>query len=489
MKEQLKRAAQALEADAAVGAAPATAEADGGGGAGAHQQRGIAGKAQQRAKKADDYHARHRDWVAQFNELTGGECAGGEGGVKWAAVRAWQQKHWQANNLLADGLVGPKTIEAAKIVAKKSGAKDEKKDGKDGGAPDEKEKQHEPQPGQADGAEASADKPKLDEEEPEGDVDQQTDGAADFKAEPSSTPAKHGKHATVGEFQAKLDQIAKLLDGWKAPEGSECLPQTALAKADGHAVEDPTKQAEAHGAMMQHLSEYRSEIDSLIPSWTNEVRAPERRAHDLTTAINHALATEKVHPVEDAVAKLSGHAAHFDAAKWTMTVGAKKLENPSPKASDVHDIASDVFHEGRHAEQRFNVARLMASKGDLTAEMISTQAGISLEAVKKAVSVEKEQPMAPNAPEKKDAAAFFDDTVVHGEAHSSTERVAKAVNTLGPEARALFDALSPHDQAAMKAKWEEFRIRMFKVFDAYQRLPTEKDSFAAEKQLGLSENK
>ncbi len=183
MKDQLKRAAQALEADAAVGAEPAAAaDADGGGQGGA-----AAGKAQARAKKADEYHARHAAWVGEFNALTGGECAGGEAGVKWAAVRAWQQKHWQLNNLLADGLVGPKTIEAAKLLSKKNGPKDEKKDAGGGaaeGAAGGKEHagggaagEPEPQPGAAEGAEASADKPKL-EDESAGDSDAKVDATA-----------------------------------------------------------------------------------------------------------------------------------------------------------------------------------------------------------------------------------------------------------------------------------------------------------------------
>src|SRR5881394_1183647 len=103
-----------------------TADAGGGGGGGG--EAALHGKVQQRAKKADDYHAQHPDWVAQFNALTHGECAGGPGGVKWAAVRAWQQKHWQVNGLFSDGLIGPKTLEAAKMVAKKAGGKDAKKE-------------------------------------------------------------------------------------------------------------------------------------------------------------------------------------------------------------------------------------------------------------------------------------------------------------------------------------------------------------------------
>ena len=80
---------QSLADDAAGAQAPAADAGSGGGGG----EAALHGKTLERAKKADDYHAQHPDWVAQFNALTNGECAGGTGGVKWAAVRAWQQKH------------------------------------------------------------------------------------------------------------------------------------------------------------------------------------------------------------------------------------------------------------------------------------------------------------------------------------------------------------------------------------------------------------
>ncbi|HEY1584493.1 MAG TPA: hypothetical protein VGH63_02325, partial [Polyangia bacterium] len=287
MRDQIKRAAQALEADAAVGAEPAAADADAGGGQGG----GTAGKAQARAKKADEYHARHAAWVAEFNELTGSECAGGEGGVKWAAVRAWQQKHWQLNNLLADGLVGPKTIEAAKLLSKKNGPKDEKKDAAGEGAAGGKEHadgkeqagEPEPQPGAAEGAEASTDKPKLDDE-----TEDAPTAASESHAKlptPTLAHAKPGKAASLGEFNGILAKIEDVLKNWKAPPGSEGLPQTALAKANGQDVKDPTKEATAHGAMMQHLSEYRSEIEKLTPTVWKDLGTSEKRAAKLTATL------------------------------------------------------------------------------------------------------------------------------------------------------------------------------------------------------------
>ncbi|MGZ7040090.1 MAG: hypothetical protein ACXVJO_18085, partial [Thermoanaerobaculia bacterium] len=157
----------------------------------------------------------------------------------------------------------------------------------------------------------------------------------------------------------------------------------------------------------------------------------------------------------------------------------------SAKPGEIDEAASDIFHEGKHAEQRFSVARLLAGTPGMTPPKIATETGIDPRAAQRAMAVEKEQPLAANSPEKKDAEAFLDDTVTHGTQHEATERLAKQINVVGPQARALFDSLSPHDQQALKARWEEYRARMFKIFDAYQRLAVEKDAFAAEKELGL----
>src|SRR4051812_40997253 len=41
----------------------------------------------------------------------------GSAGVRWDAVRGWQNTHYQVNGLFADGIIGEKTIEAARMLA------------------------------------------------------------------------------------------------------------------------------------------------------------------------------------------------------------------------------------------------------------------------------------------------------------------------------------------------------------------------------------
>ena len=61
-------------------------------------------------QRATDYHQRHELFVREFNALTGGACAGGQGGVDYRKVRLWQKER----GLRVDGLVGPQTLGAAR---------------------------------------------------------------------------------------------------------------------------------------------------------------------------------------------------------------------------------------------------------------------------------------------------------------------------------------------------------------------------------------
>jgi hypothetical protein len=470
MTRELKRAAQALEADAAVGAEPATAEADGGG-AGA-QQRGVAGRAQQRAKKADDYHARHAAWVAEFNELTGGECAGGEGGVKWVAVRAWQQKHWQANNLLADGLVGPKTIEAAKIVAKKSGAaKDEKADAKS-------KEQDTTHPGQAEGAEASVDKPRLDDQ-----TDDQDAPAAEHAGENKGPLKADGKKVpTLVEFEQAVSRLDAALATFKQPQGGG--PQRPVAQ---HYVEgtDDKDAPPALGEMMSKavLGDYKKAAKTLHDQWDNlDARA---RANALLDAVNNALSSEKVPPILRVDFQNLTNPAEFLASEWAMKMNERLFSKlRSPGIDEVGQVASMVFHEGRHAEQRFSIARLIATKNPSDSLTdVARKAGVNDEIAAQAMKL-RSTPLP--AQQQQSAEAFQHATRDNPDQHKEIERAAGDITDAANHVAAIFRTMSPGDQAITSARWQDLRQRTIVALEAYYALATERDAYAAQKQLNAA---
>lgn len=451
MKEQLQRAKQALEAEApaqagAADAAPAP----------------VAGKAQQRAKKADDYHARHRSWVAEFNELTGGECAGGESGVEWAAVRAWQQKHWQLNNLLADGLVGPNTLEAAKLLAKKDAPKPEQD-----GAGDGKQKESEaPQPGHAEAAEASADKPTLD-----------ADADVDEQVKPATEAAPGSKHATLAEFDAAAKKLNDVLARFKTPK-----PEPGEKPIAQHYVEgtDDVEAPPALGAMMktEALQGYEAAAEQLSSKSKWDGKPPAARAKVLLDAVNEALATEKVPAILGLQLMEMSNPGEFVAKDWVMHMSEAIFTAPKPPKMSV--VASQVFHEGRHAEQRFLVARLIASQmPHAPASKVAKAAGVLPEIAAKACELRSE----PLAPEQHAKAEAFKHATVDNPAHKQIESAASAITDAANHAGALFHALAPGDQPQVAARWQELRQQAIAGLEAYFHLATERDAFAAQKQL------
>jgi peptidoglycan hydrolase-like protein with peptidoglycan-binding domain len=90
-----------------------------------------------RIRSARKYNEAHPDLVAQFNEATGGGCAGADGGVDVRKVIEWQR----ARGLKGDAKVGGDTVKAAQA----EGAPNAEDAGGAGGAAGAKKKEH---PGQ-----------------------------------------------------------------------------------------------------------------------------------------------------------------------------------------------------------------------------------------------------------------------------------------------------------------------------------------------------
>lgn len=492
VKDQLQRAKQALEAEPAIAAEPgAAAEKDAGGGAAAGA--GLAGKAQARAKKADGYHARHAAWVHEFNALTGGECAGGDGGVAWAAVRAWQQKHWQVNNLLADGLVGPKTLEAAKLVAKQAGgANDPKQDAagaKDtGGGADDKAHvatgEHAASagaPGAADGAEASADKPKLDDEEGTPAVDAKLDATASASATAKPSAAK--KQATVEDFKAAIQafkEVAAAFHDSKDHAPREPITESRIAGKGDPGAPNP------EGAMLSKgaLGDYKSAADKLTKDWGK--LSPHGRAAFVVGAANEALSQEQVPAVKPALEGIP-NPAHFEHDRWIIAVNQESFEKSGAafedKDREIHNLASDVFHEGRHAEQRFTLARQIANQDPKATELtVAHTVKIPQSIAAQAVAMRK-QPLEPA--QAKAAGSFAKDVVDHPQEHGAAEQAAPLVSDTITKAYRIFNELKPEERAAVAAQWQECRARAIEILDAYYNLATERDAYASEQKLGI----
>jgi hypothetical protein len=299
-------------------------------------------KSAKKPKKADDYHARHPEWVVEFNELTHGECAGGAGGVQWAAVRAWQQKHWQVNGLLTDGLIGPKTLEAARIVAKKSGEKPKDKGDANGEGAEKQHAGEEEKPkSETAAAEASADKPNLDEES----TDSGATGKDDDAKETPDKGVRSKKPATVEQFQEALAKIDQLLAKFKPPtEANQAKPKQEEAAAK-------EKQAGGSGDMLagKPLEGYGKVAQEILSTW--DTTSSREKCDALLAALNSALEAEKVFHADGAKAAAKAP-LRSDSAQGTL---AKSQMNDAithrPEHEAIEHLAPQVEAHAQSARR------------------------------------------------------------------------------------------------------------------------------------------
>ena len=403
----------------------------------------------------------------EFNELTGGECAGGEGGVKWAAVRAWQQKHWQLNNLLADGLVGPRRSKRRSSSARRTHRSRRRKARKPRARQTDKEA---PQPGNAEGAEASADKPKLDE-----DADEQVAPAGASQSGQAKPAAGAHKQATLAEFDRAASKLKEILAQFKPPKGEPGEKPIAEHYVEG--TED-TEAPPALGAMMKTevLQGYEAAAEQLKSNWGD--RTPEARAKVLLDAVNEALAAEKVPAIIRVQLQKMPNPGEFMAKDWLMYMNEQIFKASAPPA--ISEVASQVFHEGRHAEQRFVMARLIATKHrKYDFHQVAKAAGVLPEVGAKACALRSE----PLSPDQEKSAESFKHSTVDNPAHKNIEENAMAITHAANETAALFRALDPSDQLKASALWQELRQQAIAGLEAYYHLATERDAYTAQKQL------
>ncbi len=194
---------------------------------------------------------------------------------------------------------------------------------------------------------------------------------------------------------------------------------------------DPTA-PKAEGAMMSKgaLGDYRGAADKLTKDWGK--LSPLGRAESLVDAANEALSQEKIPGVDKALKQIP-NPAHFESINWLIAVKQDSFEKPGgefkDKKREIHNLASDVFHEGRHAEQRFTIARQMASQdAKATQASIAHDVGIPDDVAAKAVEL-RTKPLEPvSGDENKTADGLKDDAVDHKPEHKSAEDVAPLIN-------------------------------------------------------------
>jgi hypothetical protein len=197
------------------------------------------------------------------------------------------------------------------------------------------------------------------------------------------------------------------------------------------------------------------------------------RADALVAAVNPRLAAAKVPALT--VTLYDGDSptekGSFDFTGWTMRLNRRLLEQTGLGRDDAALLAEVVYHEARHSEQWFSMARLRAGQG-LSAAAIVTELGIPADIATAA----RDAPIRPGSVAAVSAAGWYESVAGSGAAHR--EDVLTRLRAAGwavTEARCRCkQAPSPaNDELLARA-----RERRARVHDEYRELPEENDAWA-----------
>ncbi len=107
------------------------------------------------------------------------------------------------------------------------------------------------------------------------------------------------------------------------------------------------------------VDRYVAGAESVIADWTK--LTPEERAAKLVEAVNKDLQGDGVPQVAHEFAPIR-NLGEFRFATWTLQLGRDAFAQAAPSAAERSDAAATVYHESRHAQQWFMMARMLAGK-------------------------------------------------------------------------------------------------------------------------------
>jgi hypothetical protein len=148
-------------------------------------------------------------------------------------------------------------------------------------------------------------------------------------------------------------------------------------------------------AIGRFISSARASVgqwNTVAADGTKSPKKPEERAEPLGDAVGKELEAVGVPKCGIKVEEISAN-GQLDFVPWKITLNKKEFAKPEAtndpttttpdKTACMQSIAGTVYHEARHAEQWFKMARIEAGRGK-TAEEIHTQLGVELNTCKAA---------------------------------------------------------------------------------------------------------
>jgi hypothetical protein len=208
------------------------------------------------------------------------------------------------------------------------------------------------------------------------------------------------------------------------------------------------------------LDTYTQDIGAMKPDLAATTSLP-ARAQKIMVEINARLAAVGVPPITKPVV-MSPSLNAFTADNWTMTMGSSALSDPDT-------AAATMYHEARHAEQAFRVARMLAGKKH-SAEQIAQEVPIDASVVPLAIATL----MQPGTTEAVEAEGWHDDEIGRPSQAQQNAKAGAAIDKFVVAARAWKADPSPANRERASAAYDEWKAA---YVSSYRDKPDEFDAF------------
>lgn len=198
----------------------------------------------------------------------------------------------------------------------------------------------------------------------------------------------------------------------------------------------------------------------------DKAETPEEKAAILAIAVNKQLSAAGVPTV--VVILNADDANRFSPDSWQISLQPKELDDPNAGATI-------LYHEARHAEQSWRIARMLAGQGRTEAQIVAEtgiQAGIVAQAVK--------QPIAAGTVEALQAQGWHEREIGKESSEQSKARMSTATSALVTAIVAWKKSPTPQSEARMNAAYAEYQ----RAYLAYRNQPEEYDGFFVAERVG-----
>lgn len=220
----------------------------------------------------------------------------------------------------------------------------------------------------------------------------------------------------------------------------------------------------------KHEKSFAKAAHDIFDEW-DKLKDAKHRALALVKKVNHELSGAGVPSVNEFVTKLPGGAVgEFDAVNWIMLVDPEAVSKDTPTDEEAGEIVNTIYHEARHAEQSFLMARLLRARGKSAAEIAD-----EMPIPAPIATVAAGQPLRLGTPEAVLAQGLFDET--YGVQSGHTAQVYATLSKRDAELKRAQAARDKNPTPENEAKLQEAFDRLQKAQDDYENLVGESDAF------------